>query len=139
MYLPGREGPSDDSCGDLIVQGSIPNDDISEKHDWLSLDCYTSPYMGVAVRLRATLSSLSRARPQRGLAQPCSGRCRRQASFRLSFCFSHSPPFCGLCALRLRVRVTYWILGGAYVCDIHGYAGRRQSSDRISGLTVAPR
>ena len=31
------------------------------------------------------------SRPQQGLTQPCRGRCRRQASFRLSFCLMAPP------------------------------------------------
>ena len=37
------------------------------------------------------------------------------------------------------VCVSRWVLGGAHVCDIHGYAGHRLSSDRISSLAVASR
>ena len=65
VYLPGREGPSDDSCGDLIVQGSIPNDDISEtiachliailRHIWVKqCDCVL-PYLETTARVGPTL------------------------------------------------------------------------------------
>ena len=65
VYLPGREGPSDDSCGDLIVQGSIPNDAISEtiachliailRHIWVKqCDCVL-PYLETTGRVGPTL------------------------------------------------------------------------------------
>ena len=65
VYLPGREGPSDDSCGDLIVQGSIPNDDIFEtiachliailRHIWVKqCDCVL-PYLETTARVGPTL------------------------------------------------------------------------------------
>ena len=84
---------------------------------------------------RLSLETTARVDPTLPWSLPSSGFL--QARLPVVSVFPTARPL-WFCVPRPCVRVTLG-LGGAHVCDIHGYAGHRLSSDRISSLAVASR
>jgi hypothetical protein len=84
----------------------------------------------------SSLETTARVDPTLPWSLPSSGFL--QARLPVVSVFPTARPFVVSACLAF-VCVSRWVLGGAHVCDIHGYAGHRLSSDRISSLAVASR